>query len=83
MIIQNWYNRIFFNDYFWRTYDQQEIDLVEEREGNLFGYEFKWKPKPSLKALIAWTKAYPNGHFQVITNENFLEFYWSKDYLFC
>jgi len=31
------YSRIFANDYFWRTYDQQEIDLVEEREGRLWG----------------------------------------------
>jgi uncharacterized protein len=35
------YKRIFSNDYFWRTYDQQEIDLVEERDGKLYGYEFK------------------------------------------
>ena len=31
------------NTYFWRTYDQKEIDCVEEREGRLFGYEFKWQ----------------------------------------
>jgi len=39
------YKRIYSNDYFWRTYDQQEIDLVEEREGQLFGYEFKYAPR--------------------------------------
>tara|TARA_R110002050_G_scaffold99874_4_gene207060 strand:+ start:6038 stop:6193 length:156 start_codon:yes stop_codon:yes gene_type:complete len=33
--------RIFSNDYFWRTYDRQEIDLIEERDGQLYGYEFK------------------------------------------
>ncbi len=35
-------NRISSNNYFWLTYDQQEIDWVEERDGQLFGYEFKW-----------------------------------------
>ena len=34
------------NLYFWRTYDQREIDLVEEREGRLFGYECKWSYLP-------------------------------------
>ena len=39
------YSRMIVNNFFWRTYDQQEIDWVEEREGNLFGYEFKWSPQ--------------------------------------
>jgi predicted AAA+ superfamily ATPase len=30
------------NNYFWRTWDQKEVDFIEEREGRLFGYEFKW-----------------------------------------
>ncbi|MDA3817428.1 MAG: ATP-binding protein, partial [Prolixibacteraceae bacterium] len=37
------YKRMSSNNYFWRTYEQQEIDWVEERNGSLFGYEFKWK----------------------------------------
>ena len=36
---------MFVNNFFWRTYDQQEIDWVEERDGNLFGYEIKWSKK--------------------------------------
>jgi predicted AAA+ superfamily ATPase len=67
------YGRIFSNDYFWRTYDQQEIDLIEEREGKLFAYEFKYSPK-SAKAPKAWETAYPESEFQVISKENFLEF---------
>lgn len=35
------YKRLSSNNYFWRTYEQQEIDWVEERDGSLFGYEFK------------------------------------------
>ena len=58
------------NRYFWRTYDKQEIDLVEEREGKLFAYEFKWKDVRG-KIPAAWQKAYPNSSFNVITTENY------------
>ncbi|MEI7422708.1 MAG: ATP-binding protein [Prolixibacteraceae bacterium] len=67
------YKRIFSNDYFWRTYDQQEIDLVEDREGRLYAFEFKWSPR-KIKAPKAWVDAYPDSEFQVISKENFLEF---------
>lgn len=67
------YKRIFSNDYFWRTYDQQEIDLVEEREGKLFGFEFKFSPR-KVNPPKAWAKAYPESEFTVISKDNFLEF---------
>jgi predicted AAA+ superfamily ATPase len=67
------YKRIFSNDYFWRTYDQQEIDLIEDRDGKLYAYEFKWTPK-NKKAPKAWADAYPGSEFQIISKENFLEF---------
>jgi predicted AAA+ superfamily ATPase len=61
------------NAYFWRTYDKQEIDLVEEREGRLFGYEMKWNSTPK-KAPKAWQAGYPEAGFRVIHRENYLEF---------
>lgn len=67
------YSRIFSNDYFWRTYDRQEIDLVEERDGKLYAFEFKWNPK-NVKAPKAWQDAYPDAEYQVVSKENFLEF---------
>lgn len=67
------YKRIFANNYFWRTYDRQEIDLVEEREGKLFGYEFKYSPRKQ-KAPKAWAEAYPDAEFSVVSKDNFLEF---------
>ena len=67
------YKRIFSNDYFWRTYDQQEIDLIEERNGKLFAFEFKYSPK-NAKVPKAWRNAYPDSEFQVISKDNFLEF---------
>ncbi|MGB2632184.1 MAG: ATP-binding protein, partial [Minisyncoccales bacterium] len=42
---RNSYREVFSNNYFWRTWDQKEVDFVEEREGKLFGYEFKWNNK--------------------------------------
>ena len=65
------YQRMVVNNYFWRTYDQQEIDWVEEREGDLFGYEMKWGPNTRSKAPTSWRRAYPNAHFQIIHRENY------------
>ncbi len=62
------------NVYFWRTYDQQEIDLVEERDGKLFGYECKWSPKRQIGPPSSWVTTYPEAEFTVITPENYLNF---------
>ncbi|MBU2635113.1 ATP-binding protein [Patescibacteria group bacterium] len=43
------YNKIDVEQYFWRTYDGSEVDLIEEKSGKLNGYEFKWNPKKSVK----------------------------------
>jgi len=69
------YSGVIYNRYFWRTYDRQEIDLVEERNGKLFAYEFKWKAVKS-KTPAAWGKAYPKASFEVITSDNYFE--WLK-----
>ena len=66
------YNKMIVNNYFWRTYDQQEIDWVEERGGNLYGYEFKWNPKKRVKVPGAWKKQYKEAKFEVINQENYL-----------
>lgn len=69
------YNKVSSNNYFWRTYEQQEIDWVEERGGELFGYEMKWK-EDKVKVPTQWKDAYPDASFQVINNSNFEE--WLK-----
>jgi predicted AAA+ superfamily ATPase len=56
--------------YFWRTYDKQEVDLVENKEGYLRGWEIKWTAK-EINPPSAW-KAYPNSTWQLITKENYL-----------
>jgi predicted AAA+ superfamily ATPase len=70
------YNHMLVYNYFWRTYDQQEIDWVEDRGGQLFGYEFKWNPKKKAKIPGGWKKAYPNSEFKVINPDNYNE--WLK-----
>jgi predicted AAA+ superfamily ATPase len=64
------YHGIHANNFFWRTYDRQEIDWVEERDGKLFGYEFKWKDK-RVKVPPAWEKNYPGSEFSVIHCDNY------------
>jgi len=67
------YKKMIVNNFFWRTYDQQEIDFVEEREGKLFAYEIKWKDL-RVKVPKAWEKSYKNSEFSVINNQNYLNF---------
>jgi uncharacterized protein len=62
------------HQYFWRTYDQQEIDLIEEEDAELRAFEFKWSPKKNSKAPVGWAKNYPESTFQIISPNNFLEF---------
>jgi len=61
------------NNYFWRTYDQKEIDFVEERGGKLHGYEIKWKAL-RIKPPTAWIEGYKNAKFEIITKGNYLKF---------
>lgn len=67
------YKELDSNNYFWRTYDQQEIDWVEEINGDLHAFEFKWNEKKKAKAPSAWSKAYSNSSFEVINRSNYLD----------
>ena len=68
------YLQILSNNYFWRTYDQKEIDWVEEREGKLYGYEIKWETKKIRNPPKDWIEGYQNAQFQVIHRDNYLKF---------
>lgn len=70
----NSYNKKRANLFFWRTYDKQEIDLVEEHNGNLSAFEIKWNKNKKVKAPGAWKKAYTNSNFEVINPDNYLRF---------
>lgn len=61
------------NSYFWRTYEQQEIDIIEEIDGGLSGYELKFSETKSKKPP-QWAKSYPDASYQIINKENYLDF---------
>jgi hypothetical protein len=67
------YKKTFTNSFFWRTYDQQEIDLIEEKDGKLLAVETKYK-KTKQKPPATWAKHYPESEFKCITSENYLSF---------
>jgi predicted AAA+ superfamily ATPase len=62
------------NTYFWRTYDQKEIDCIEERGGKLYGYEFKWRGQMREATRREFQGAYPDAEVSVVTRENFRDF---------
>lgn len=61
-------------NYFWRTYDQKEIDWVEEREGKIFAYEFKRKMPARNNPPKDFMKAYSDARFECVHSDNYLEF---------
>src|SRR3989344_2040275 len=54
------------NFYFWRTWDQKEIDLIEERGGHLTAWEFKYTPSGTSSAYQEFSRTYPNSSLQVV-----------------
>ena len=69
----NAYNQRYAQMYFWRTMQQQEVDLVEEQDGRLAAFEFKWR-KPNARLPKAFVDTYPDTPFQVVTPDNYREF---------
>ncbi len=72
-IKRNAYTFNTLNSYFWRTYDQQEIDLIEEKNDAVEAFEFKWKAH-KVKVPAAFAKAYPEAPFTTIQQKNYLDF---------
>lgn len=58
--------------YFWRTYQQQEIDLLTERGGKISAFEIKWK-KGRRNPPKNWREAYPGSSWETITRDNYLD----------
>jgi predicted AAA+ superfamily ATPase len=71
---QNEYGSAFKNSYFWRLKSQQEIDFLEESNGEISAFEFKWNSQKSVRCPLAFRNAYPTAHFSVITPENLEDF---------
>lgn len=68
------YQQIYANSYFWRLYGGQEIDLVEEKDGKLYGFECKWSVRKRVTPPKDWLASYPKTSFVTITPNNYLDF---------
>jgi predicted AAA+ superfamily ATPase len=64
------YNMLFPNTWFWRTKQQNEIDYLEERNGILSAFEFKWNPDAKFRKPITFMHAYPEADFKIIHRDN-------------
>ena len=63
--------QIYTNRYFWRTHSNQEIDYLEERDGKLFAFEFKWNVQSKAKFPKTFAATYPQSETRLITPANF------------
>ena len=70
----NTYKDNFCNQYFWRNYAGQEIDIIEERDGKLFGFEIKYSNPKKKSPPTDWKNAYTNSEYRIITKDNYLSF---------
>ncbi len=70
---QNIYKETFARMYFWRTKQQQEVDYVEEKDGEIYGYEFKWQAKNKVRLPKTFVETY-HAKTKVIDRNNFREF---------
>jgi predicted AAA+ superfamily ATPase len=68
------YSEKWTNYWYWRTKEQKEIDFIEESDGQITAYEFKWNPLAKFKTPKLFLSAYHNSKFKVIHNENFEAF---------
>lgn len=72
------YSSLYANTYFWRTYDRQEIDVVEEHGGKLYGYEFKRSESRTVPTPKHWVNSYPEASFTVINAGNYQDFIFDE-----
>lgn len=75
---RNAYKQNYAKIYFWRNFSNQEVDLLEEQDGRLSAFEFKWNRSAKAKVPRAFAENYPNIPFEVITPTNF-EFFVGDD----
>ncbi len=71
---KNAYTLSYAMPYFWRTTQQQEIDYVEDCDGKLTAYEFKWNPTKKAKVIKSFLSAYPNTEIHTIHRENYMDY---------
>jgi len=70
----NHYQRHFANSFFWRTFQRQKIDLIEETDGTLIAYALRWRQQSQAKLPATFIAAYPDHEFHIIDRTNYLDF---------
>ena len=70
----NAYQQRISQTYFWRTYDGQEVDVIEEHNGRIHGYEVKWSQAKKARTPKSWKTTYPDALLTLINGENYLPF---------
>lgn len=78
LLKKNSYGLTYARPYFWRTTQQQEIDYIEECDGRMEAYEFKWNPAKKAKVSKTFLSAYPDVEVQTINRENYMDFLSDK-----
>jgi len=74
------YHGLYCNRYFWRTTSQQEIDYIEERNGQLHAFELKWNPRAHAKMPLAFERSYGSmSTFTVINRDNYVDYLITAD----
>lgn len=68
------YQQKWVNSWYWRTKEQKEIDCVEEQDGKLTAFEFKWNPNAKTKIPKLFLETYQSSQFQIIHRENIEDF---------
>lgn len=71
---RNCFHNFYGSQYFWRTSQQQELDYVEDYDGQLHAYEFKWNNNKTARIPLPFARTYPDASFAVVTPENYLDF---------
>ncbi|MBD5274759.1 MAG: ATP-binding protein [Bacteroides sp.] len=71
---RNVYSGSYAQMFFWRTQSQQEIDYIEECDGQLNAFEFKWNPKTKASLPKTFIETYPGSSFEVISPDNYEDF---------
>ena len=71
---RNQYDEKFCNSYFWRTNQQQEIDLIEETDGQMTAFEMKWNTSKKAHFPKSFLDAYPVKETIVVTPDNYLNY---------
>lgn len=70
----NMNRRRFVNSWFWRTYDQKEVDYIEEEGGQMTAFEFKFKSSGKVKIIREFQETYPEVTFMTVSRENYWDF---------